>query len=43
LNIFQTPSLGLQLVIGLTEQLRGTVEVARGGGADFRIAFPSPE
>jgi two-component sensor histidine kinase len=40
LDIHKASSLGLQLVTGLTAQLRGTVEVAREHGAEFKIVFP---
>jgi two-component sensor histidine kinase len=40
LNIHATPSLGLQLVVTLTEQLRGNVEVNRNSGTQFQITFP---
>ena len=35
----KTKSLGLQLVCALVEQLRGTVELDRTGGTEFRITF----
>ncbi len=38
----KAPSFGLQLVATLVEQLNGTVEIAPGPGAEFRIRFPSP-
>ena len=37
-----TSSLGLQLVIGLVGQIRGTVELMRGEGTRFVVAFPGP-
>jgi two-component sensor histidine kinase/PAS domain-containing protein len=40
LNIHQADSLGLQLVGLLTEQLGGTVALARDGGTIFTITFP---
>jgi two-component sensor histidine kinase len=36
------PSLGLQLVKMLTEQLRGTIELERSAGTVFKITFPHP-
>ncbi|HEX9078473.1 MAG TPA: sensor histidine kinase [Desulfuromonadaceae bacterium] len=40
LDIRQARSLGLQLVVNLTEnQLQGKVEVLRGDGVEFRVAF----
>jgi len=39
-DIRQTRSLGLQLVVNLTEnQLQGTLEVQRGNGVVFRVSF----
>ncbi|HWN69324.1 MAG TPA: ATP-binding protein, partial [Haliangium sp.] len=35
-------TLGMQLVVSLTKQLRGTVELSREGGTTFRIRLPSP-
>lgn len=41
LNFRSTKSLGLQLVVNLAEvQLQGTIELCRGGGAEFKIVFP---
>jgi PAS domain S-box-containing protein len=37
-----TPSLGLQLVSTLTEQLGGTLETGTGPGACFTVCFPWP-
>lgn len=34
-----TSSLGMQLIYGLTDQLRGIVELDRRGGSQFRITF----
>ncbi|HEX3034112.1 MAG TPA: PAS domain S-box protein [Thermodesulfobacteriota bacterium] len=34
-----TRSLGLQLVCALTEQIRGTIELNRSSGTEFRITF----
>jgi PAS domain S-box-containing protein len=38
-NFRKTKSLGLQLVCALVEQLRGTIELNRSRGAEFRITF----
>ena len=43
LDFHHTDSLGMQLVISLTSQLRGTVELERGNGTLFRIAFREVE
>ena len=40
LDFRQTDSLGLQLVCVLTEQLEGTIELAREGGTRFTLTFP---
>jgi PAS domain S-box-containing protein len=40
LDFRNTPSLGLQLVTTLVDQLRGTIELARIGGTEFKITFP---
>ncbi|MEJ2207697.1 MAG: PAS domain S-box protein [Anaerolineae bacterium] len=42
IDLDTTPSLGLQLVRMLSEQLRGTVHLSREGGTAFRIVFPGP-
>ncbi len=34
-----TPSLGMQLVVTLVEQLEGAIELNRNGGTEFRITF----
>ena len=34
-----TGSLGMRLIAGLVQQLKGTVEIQRGGGTTFVIAF----
>jgi PAS domain S-box-containing protein len=34
-------SLGMQIVVGLTRQLQGTIELERGAGTRFRVRFPS--
>lgn len=39
LGFRNTKSLGLQLVNTLVAQLEGTIELDRGGGTEFRIAF----
>ncbi|MBI3599870.1 MAG: sensor histidine kinase [Nitrospinae bacterium] len=39
LDFKNTKSLGLQLVNTLTEQIRGTIEVDRRKGTEFRISF----
>ena len=39
---FRNPkSLGLQLVSALIDQLKGTVELDRGSGTEFKITFPA--
>ena len=40
LDFRDTPSLGMQLVVTLVEQLEGTIELNRSGGTEFRITFP---
>ena len=40
LDFRNTESLGLQIVVDLTEQLDGTVELDGSGGTTFKIAFP---
>ena len=42
-DVRQSDSLGLQLVGMLTEQLGGTLTVARHGGTAFTLTFPLPE
>ena len=42
-DVRQSDSLGLQLVSMLTEQLGGTLTVARHGGTAFTLTFPLPE
>jgi PAS domain S-box-containing protein len=39
-NAYQMKSMGLQLVVTLTEQLRGALAVDGRGGASFQIRFP---
>jgi PAS domain S-box-containing protein len=43
INFEATESLGLRLVQILTEQLRGKIHVANGGGTRFTITFKEPE
>ena len=43
LDFYNTDSLGMQLVISLTSQLRGTVELERTNGTLFRIIFKELE
>lgn len=38
-----TTTLGMQLILQLTKQLRGEVEIGTGNGASFTIAFPVKE
>ncbi|HEX3035252.1 MAG TPA: histidine kinase dimerization/phosphoacceptor domain -containing protein [Thermodesulfobacteriota bacterium] len=38
-DFLNSQSLGLQLVCALTDQLRGTIELDRSGGTEFKIAF----
>jgi two-component sensor histidine kinase len=42
-DVRQSDSLGVQLVCLLTEQLGGTLTVARQGGTTFTLTFPLPE
>jgi len=39
LDIRKATSLGLQIVMMLVQQLEGTIELRRGRGAEFRVAF----
>ena len=39
LDFMDTPSLGMQLVVALVEQLEGTMELKRDEGTEFRITF----
>jgi PAS domain S-box-containing protein len=39
LDFMDTPSLGMQLVVALVEQLEGTMELRRDEGTEFRITF----
>ena len=39
LDFRNTESLGLQLVVELAEQLRGSIELDRKGGTSFKIKF----
>jgi two-component sensor histidine kinase len=43
LNLLQPHSLGLRLVQMLARQLRGSMEVARDTGTEFRVRFPAAE
>jgi len=43
LDFTDTPSLGMQLVVTLVEQLEGTIELIRGEGTCFRISFGAAE
>ena len=38
-NANRTASLGMQLVVLLSEQLGGTLEIRRGRGTEFRVVF----
>ncbi|MCW7073577.1 MAG: PAS domain S-box protein [Methanophagales archaeon] len=40
LDFRSTETLGLQLVITLIKQLKGTIEINRSGGTRFKITFP---
>jgi len=40
LDFTKTSTLGMQLVVSLTKQLRGRVELIRKAGTTFRIRFP---
>lgn len=42
LDLRYTRTLGLELVVGLTQQLRGTLAMQRNGGARFEIVFSLP-
>ena len=39
-NLQKTESLGLQIVLALTKQLQGKIEIGRSKGTEFRITFP---
>lgn len=43
LDFQNTDSLGLQIVCWLIDQLGGTIELDRSGGAEFTITFANPE
>ena len=43
LDFRQTESLGLQPVWRLTEQLQGTMNLARDTGSAFTVTFPLPD
>ena len=38
-DFMDTPSMGMQLVVALVEQLDGTIELNRDNGTEFRITF----
>jgi PAS domain S-box-containing protein len=40
LDLSSVSTLGLQLVVSLTQQLRGTLELGREGGTTVRVRFP---
>ena len=42
ITLVNQPSLGLQLVSSLTDQLNGTVAIDRTGGTKFTFRFPKP-
>jgi two-component sensor histidine kinase len=39
LNIYETKSLGLQIVSALTNQIQGNLELIKGHGTEIRITF----
>ena len=39
LDFMNTPSMGMQLVVTLVEQLEGTIDIGRDKGTEFRITF----
>ena len=39
LDFTNTPSMGMQLVVTLVEQIEGTIELSRDKGTEFRITF----
>ena len=39
-DLQKTESLGLQIVLALTNQLQGKIEIERSKGTEFRITFP---
>jgi len=43
LDFRNTPSLGLQLVVSLTQQLNGTIELDRSRGTAFTVTFVPPQ
>jgi len=43
LDFRRTESLGMQLVIMLTEQIGGTIELDRSEGTAFTITFEQPK
>lgn len=42
MDIYKTKSLGMWIVTALTGQLKGTLELIRGGGTEFKITFGRP-
>ena len=38
-DVHRAPTLGLQLVTALVEQLRGRLEIGHGAGTTFRVRF----
>jgi two-component sensor histidine kinase len=42
IDLDKPPSLGLQLVRMLSQQIRGTLHLEREGGTAFEIVFPGP-
>jgi two-component sensor histidine kinase len=39
LDIYKTVSLGMQIVTGLVNQIKGSLDVSREGGTEFKITF----
>jgi two-component sensor histidine kinase len=39
LDIYKTVSLGMQIVTGLIKQIKGSLDVSREGGTEFKITF----
>ncbi len=42
-NLENISTLGMELVVNLTEQLHGHIEINRNGGTSFKISFPYSE
>src|SRR5262249_23113276 len=42
LELTKVTTLGMQLVVLLTKQLRGSLELRRDHGTTFRVRFPAP-